>query len=766
VLDQLLLDIVEEGGADPDEFLVAYAIDRTNTTGAVWLGLTVGCAQCHDHKYDPISQKEYYQLYAFFNSLNGEIGVSKNISPPLVKVPTDEQQNELESLSDRIASLEGTLKAREPQVVAAMAKWERQGAAADLAPSLAAGLVAHYALDRLEEARVPDSSGNARHGLLAGLQPVWVDAASGRAAKFDGAKTSIDLGQIADFERHQTFSYACWFNFDQPEGTMLAKMDDAESDRGYEVSILPSGQLAVRVVHAWPDDALRVVTKNKLAAGSWHFLAVSYDGSSRAGGVKIYVDGKPEDTDVEFDRLTGSIRSASSLRLGRRESHVAFRGAIRDLRVYERVLTADEIISLHTGVSIERLLAIAPAQRSPQEQQRLRQYWLERYDRDHQQLTAKLGGLVKRRDALDKEIPTSLVMEEMQMARAAYVLARGDFEQPGERVTADVPAVFPPLPSDAPRNRLSFAKWLVSGEHPLTARVAVNRIWMQFFGSGLVRTPDDFGAQGQLPTHPQLLDWLARDFVASGWDIKALQKKILTSATYRQTSVTDEHRMAGDPYNRLLARATRFRLAAEEIRDSALKISGLLSPKMGGPSVFPYQPASYLAEKSKEWHWDESHGADRYRRGLYTFWRRTTPYPALQTFDAPSRELCTISRPRTNTPLQALVTLNDPTFVDAARALAARILAEAPQALGERLHFAFRLAVAREPSARESEILERQYLRQKERYLKDPQSAQRLTARLPTGNKAAATDADPVELAAWTAVSNVLLNLDETLTRE
>ncbi len=497
----------EEGGSDPDEFQVVYSVDRTNTTATTWMGLTFGCAQCHDHKYDPFSQREYYQLYAFFNSLKGELVISKSASPPQIPVPGDSDQRQLDQLAGEIAELE-----------------QRKGNA------------------------------------------------------------------------------------------------------GLEV----------------------------------------------------------------------------------------------------------------------------------------------------QDIDAQLTALREKRDALEKSIPLALIWEEMEQPRPSRILTRGDYQLPGETVGRDVPAIFPPLDPAAPRDRLTLARWLVRGDHPLTARVAVNRMWQLCFGVGLVRTPEDFGVRGEPPTHPDLLDWLATEFVRkpldpteehSPWDVKRLMRLIVTSATYRQSSAVSPGLRELDPDNRLLARGARFRLSAEEIRDGALAASGLLTRRIGGRSVYPYQPDHFYRDKEDdpgEWKWPLENGEELYRRSLYTFRRRTTPYPSYQTFDAPSRGECTVARSRTNTPLQSLVTMNDPAFVEAARVLGERVAVYGSND-EERLSFAFRTVLSRMPTTRERAVLVELFQSERNRYVADPQAAATVISH---GAAPRQSTADPVDVAAWMAVATTLLNLDEAITRE
>jgi hypothetical protein len=381
---------------------------------------------------------------------------------------------------------------------------------------------------------------------------------------------------------------------------------------------------------------------------------------------------------------------------------------------------------------------------------------------DGDSLAARLADLRRRETELLKTLPETLVMEDRPGLRPTYVLMRGDFRQKGERVTAGVPKSLPPLPRDLPANRLALARWLVHADHPLTSRVTVNRFWQAYFGTGLVKTSNDFGTQGELPSHPALLDWLAVEFVARGWDVKALQKLIVTSATYRQSSKATPRLREVDPENRLLGRGPRFRLPAETIRDNALAVSGLLSRKLGGPGVYPYQPPGLWQDARSTLEYVPSRGSDLYRRGLYVYWKRAMPYPSLVAFDAPSREVCTSARLVTNTPLQALVLMNDPVYVEAARSLGQRALREGGSTTAQRLTFAFELCTARKPTAGELEILLGIHERQLAKFRQDVATAQHLVN---TGESERPGDVDVSELAAWTAVGSVLLNLDETITK-
>ncbi|HWB07753.1 MAG TPA: PSD1 and planctomycete cytochrome C domain-containing protein [Pirellulales bacterium] len=547
-----------EGGAIPEEYHTAYIVDRVNTTSTVWLGLTVACTQCHDHKYDPLTQKEFYQLYAFFHNVpeNGLDGRQGN-SEPLVKAPSREQQARLDELTSAIAALEHELDEPIGEVDAAQLDWEREAKAASK-----------------------------------------------------------------------------------------------------------------------PDDKIPQAVRDALAVA-----AESRDDNQR-GAIRRYFRRHKSDLKPRFDTLD--------------------------------------------------------------------------------KLKAEQG-------QLDKAVPTAMVMREMPSPRETFLLVRGQYDKRGEKVSPSVPACLPPLADGSPANRLGLARWLVDPAHPLTSRVIVNRYWQMLFGTGLVKTSEDFGSQGERPSHPELLDWLAVEFRESGWDVKHLMRLMVTSATYRQASAATPDLLAQDPENRLLARMSRLRLPAEAIRDQALAAAGLLDGRIGGPSVSPYQPAGLWEElmsreDGKNWTaqvYLQSHGADLYRRTMYTFWKRTSPPPTLSTFDAPDREVCTVRRARTNTPLQALILMNDPTYVEAGRKLAERVLSE-PLPIDERLATVFRLVVARPPTERERHVLRRMLEEQLAAFRNDSDAIEKL---LSVGESPRDERFEPVELAAWATVASVILNLDEAVTR-
>jgi hypothetical protein len=438
-----------------------------------------------------------------------------------------------------------------------------------------------------------------------------------------------------------------------------------------------------------------------------------------------------------------------------------------EIRLYDRPLKTHEALALALHHPARALLERADL--DCDQQQALLNYYREHFaPQPHREAVARIGRLQSALRRVEQEIPTTMVMAEMEDPRQTFMLGRGDYRNPTERVTPQTPAALPPLPAGAPENRLGLARWLVSPENPLTARVEVNRQWELFFGNGLVKSAEDFGSQGEAPSHPELLDWLAVELVESGWDVRHIQRLIVTSNTYQQSSRSAPELNERDPENRLLARGPRFRLPAETVRDNALFVSGLLEEKVGGPSVNPYQPPGLWEDVSygdrfTAQSFEQDHGEALYRRSMYTFWKRTAPPPSLTAFDAPDREKCTIRRARTNTPLQALTLLNDPTYVEASRALAQRLLTEAGDNANDRLARAYSLALSREPDGRERDLLLTLLNREMEAFRANPEAAKELLA---VGESPLAKNLNPAELAAWTLVASTILNLDETITKE
>jgi hypothetical protein len=761
-----------EGGAIPEEYQVEYVVDRVETTSNVWMATTLGCARCHSHKYDPITQKEFYQFFAFFNTvseegLDGRTGNAK----PLLALPSQEQKTRLEELTSATKAKEDALS--EKEVAPVQEKWEKS-LVGKIARSPRNGLTAHYELD----GSFSDVSGRYQHGRTVNGDPTFGSGQVGKAVTFDG-DSQVSFGNVGAFERSDPFSLAVWLrgSGNTPIAT-LQKIDNPETRRGYEflfddlelVGIQKrAAHLTIRLTSHWPDSAIQIRTTSKLTLGDWYHVALTYDGSSRAAGLQLYINGKLHQTEVLQDNLSGTLKTDAELQVGNKGIGKPFRGSIDDLRLYDRALDNSEVEQLAIHYPIQAILSGVSGKRSREENARVRDYFLTYAAPDAlQKLYAELNSLRKQKEALDKAIPTVMVMSEMEKPRETFVLGRGDYRNKTDKVSPGVPAALSPLPQDVPVNRLGLAKWLVAPSHPLTARVAVNRYWQMYFGLGIVKTSENFGVQGEPPAHPELLDWLATEFIRTGWDVKAMQRLIVTSATYRQSSRVTPALLENDPENRLLARGPRFRLPAETVRDNALAVSGLINADIGGPSVFPYQPKGLWDELAfgdgfSAQSFTPSTNKDLYRRSMYTFWKRTVPPPQLTTFDAPDREKCTARRALTNTPLQALVLMNDPTYIEAARWLAQRAMTEGGRDAGSRISFAFRRATARTPSQKETNVLRGVFQQQLAHYRGDKKAALDL---LGVGESKWDAKLDAAELAAWTIVASAILNLDETITKE
>jgi hypothetical protein len=763
-----------EGGAIPEEYQVEYVADRAETTAGTWMGLTMGCARCHTHKYDPISHKEYYQFFAFFNNvdekgLDGRTGNAK----PFLKLPAPNQEQAEKELKAAIKADEAALKAKE--VVDAMAQW-RATLTGKSVPINREGLTAHYDLD----GSLTDASGGYQHGRTLKGDPGFGPGQVSRSATFDG-QTLVTLGSVGDLRSEQPFSIAFWLKYGGGKQPMpiFEKIDSPQTRRGWEIWLdepvlvgiqKRAAHLSIRLSSQWPSSALELRTRERFTQGEWNHLAVISDGTGKASGLILYVNGIRAETDILHDQLSGPTANTADLRIGVKEPDAkAFAGSLDDLRFYARGLSPAEVRRTAVEYPIEALLSGVGGQPTKTDEDRIRDFYL-RYiaAANIQRQYAELRDLREKRDRLEKEILTTMVMSELKKPRETFVLARGDYRNKTDKVEPGTPAMLPPLPhSEGRPNRLTLARWLVDPSHPLTSRVAVNRYWQMYFGTGIVKTAENFGSQGEPPSHPELLDWLATEFLRSGWDVKAMQRLIVTSAAYRRASQTTPALTEKDPENRLLARGPRYRLPAEMVRDNALAVSGLLNEEVGGKSVFPYQPAGLWEEMAfgdgfSMQTYVPSTGSDLYRRSMYTFWKRTSPPAQLTTFDAPDREKCTARRTITNTPLQALVLLNDPTYLEAARVLAERVLKEAPSP-NRRAALAFELATARPATKSELSVLTRLLKQQTAYYKRAPKEAATL---LTNGESKYDPAFQPVELAAWTMVASSILNLDETISKE
>ena len=760
-----------EGGIIADEFAVEYVVDRVETTATVWLGLTLGCARCHDHKYDPFSQKEFYRTFAFFNNIpeRGKVYKYGN-SPPIIKAPTRPQQEQLAELQEKLDQAERDFQALEPELDRAQRQWETSfRKQRPLHWSIAEGLLGHFPLDgRARGWRRPlpaSAKGNQAKSRFKDGRPEFSRGKIGKAAGFDGRRF-IDAGDLGDFGFYDRFSLGAWiYPEGEQGGAIVSRTLELEKEKGYRVALL-DGKVHVNLVVRWLDDSIRVETERTLAPDRWHHLMVTYDGSRTSKAIRIYVDGKPEKFKVLVDDLNLTFENQEPFRIGSGGGAASrFHGLIDEVRVYDRALPPHEVKVVATSTAINHITRKPPDRRSQAETDKLRAYFLQKHaPKPVRQAHRRILDLQKQKTALLETVPTTMVMQEREEPRETFLLLRGAYDQPGEKVSPGVPEILGGGASGRFRNRLDLARWLVDPGNPLTPRVVVNRYWQRLFGRGLVATVEDFGSQGERPTHPALLDWLATEFVRTGWDLKALQKTLVMSATYRQSSRATPELLARDPENLLLARGPRQRLSAQAIRDQALFVGGLLVEKLGGPSVKPYQPAGLWEELAGDIAYNQSTGEDLYRRSLYTFWKRTIAPPSMMNFDAAAREMCTVRVSRTNTPLQALNLMNDVTFVEAARGLAQRVLSEPEsRSHADRIARAFRLATSRRPTAEEGKILLASLEAQLASYRSDRKAAREL---VDTGESPLSKGLDSREVAAYTAVASLILNLDETITKE
>ena len=756
--------ISSEGGIIQEEYRVEYVADRVHTTATAFLGLSMQCARCHDHKFDPITQRDYYSFFAFFNNVPETTlgyGGKVVVAAPSARISSPLHLASLERLDQQIAAVKQRRRAHETTIEKPLTLWLREMKAAGNA-ELLDGLLAHISLDEGTGATARDSVETNRVGKIIG-NANWTDGKLGNSLTFDG-KTHVDFGQLFDVEHDQPFSISAWiYPTSSKPITVLSKMDDIAAYRGFDL-IIEQGRPAVHLVHHFPDNYIKTITKTPVKLNAWHHVVATYDGSSRAAGVKIYVDGKLAPLVATSDTLRGTIATEKPVHVGRRSASVPFQGKIDEVRLYANRLKDEEVQQLLAGLAgLSKLFA--SENHTLAEREQLRSFYLNNIDKTYREFNREFATIEDQRHRMNSTIPPTMVMEEMNPPRQAYILNRGEYDKRGEAVSPSVPASLHPLPKGVPVNRLGLAKWLVEPANPLTARVAVNRFWQLYFGTGIVETVEDFGSQGSWPTHPELLDWLATEFTASDWDVKAMQKLIVMSATYRQSSDVTPALLDRDPKNRLLARGARFRLPAEMIRDNALAISGLLAERLGGPSVKPYQPAGLWRDVSvsRSVVYKQGQGENLYRRSMYTFWKRTCPPPALSTFDAPDRENCLIRRARTNTPLQALVLMNDPTYVEAARVLAERVMLEGGDSLESKLDYLFRRALARRCQKAEQAALSSLLDDARKYFQAEPAKAKSL---LSTGAATHNADLGETELAAWASVASVILSLDETINKE
>ncbi|MES2709159.1 MAG: DUF1553 domain-containing protein [Verrucomicrobiota bacterium] len=762
-----------EGGAIAEEYVVLYARDRTEATSQVWMGLTTGCAVCHDHKFDPIRQKDFYALSAFFNNTT-QAAMDGNVAntPPAVTVPLETDRARWDALPGVIGEAQRKIAAR------------REAAKTEFTTWLAA-TGPDYFQEKPEtrnfRLRLPleEEKGTLLTALTPGVEPevqVLVDKGigaeagpvSGRAYQVTAGST-VALPLKDNFERDKPFSYGAWVKLprENVNGALFARMEEIDKNyRGWDLW-MENGRVGSHIISRWPSDCLKAVTQKPLKINAWQHVFLTYDGSGKAAGLKIYVDGESLPLRIDNDSLKSTLAGTAPFKLGQRRDVSRIDSlALQDVRIYNRQLTADDVSSLSRSPKLAVILAKSADQRSPEETASLYEWYLTSRDEPFTALNRELAALEKEKEDIRQRGSVSLVMQEKDSEAQAYLLARGEYDKRGERLTPATPPALPPMADSLPRNRLGLSRWLLQPDNPLTARVTVNRFWQEIFGAGLVRTAGDFGISGEQPSHPALLDWLAVEFREKGWDMKHLYRLLVTSATYRQQAVMTAEKIAKDPANRLLSRGPRFRMDAEMVRDSALGVSGLLVDKIGGPSVRPYQPdgvwEAVAMPGSDTRDYKADNGANLYRRSLYTFWKRSAPPASMDNFNAPAREACTVRRERTNTPLQALNTLNDIQFVEAARVLAEHTLKQGGPTTLSRLNFMAGRVLSRPFRPEEQVILVASLINLTKDYETVPEEAKKL---ITTGQAKPDPALPPAELAAWTLIANQVMNLDEALNK-
>jgi hypothetical protein len=757
-----------EGGSVEEEYRVTYVNDRVTTFGTAFLGLTLECCRCHDHKFDPLSQREFYQLFAFFDDVD-EAGLYSFFTPavptPKLRLLDDATRASLAKADERVGEEAAAVARIEGEARARVVEWLAgrgdpppvftQVADAGRLP----GELLRYSFDeRDKDGRFVNSAPDAVEGKdLRATSPGENTLAPGHAGQAIRLTGDHPVNTpVGNFRRSHPFTVAAWIQTpDVKERAVVWHRSRAWTDaasRGYEL-LIDKGHLQWSLIHFWPGDAASVRVTEPLAVGRWVHVAVTSDGSGRAAGLKVYVDGHAAATDVVRDCLTREITGGGGdeIDIGERFRDHGFKdGLVDDFRVFDRALAPLEVRELAEPGTMAKALE------TKAEGDLLAGWYAATIDEAAAAKRKLLEDARRHRDDLAEKPEEVMVMRELAQPKTAYILERGDYDKRRDPVEPNTPAALPPFPADQPRNRLGLARWLVDPAHPLLARVTVNRLWQGLFGLGLVQSPEDLGSQSTRPEHPDVLDHLAWRFshpVADGglgWDMKALVKTIMLSRTYRQRSTADAKTMADDPLNVWLARGPRHRLPAEMIRDGALAAAGLLVEKAGGPPVKTYDmPESFKPAEADK-------GDALYRRSLYTFWRRTGPAPVLESFDVPKRVVCVARRDTTNTPLHALVLLNGPQFVEAARVLAERMLAEQPDPVAA-IEAAFERLTSRRPDEAEKSILRRMHTEQLAWYREHADDAAKLVG---VGDKPPRDGLAAVDVAAAAAVVNALMNYD------
>ncbi len=765
-----------EGGIIEEEYQSEYVVDRTNTFGDAVIGLSVGCAKCHDHKYDPITQKNYYELYSFFNNVKeaGQISFDDAMPSPTLLLPDAQKEKILGMINDQINDQEEKIKAERKSADGRFTKWMASRGYRELLSSKIPenGLTAKFSFDRanlqadnnrrLRGAMVRES------GAPAG-DPDLIDTHGGKAIRLNGDDW-LDLGPTGIFKRSEPFSVGISVNIpaELKDGVILHKCvaERLYNFRGYYLAI-KNGKAELGMAHVAPSNAITKTSPNDIPRDKWIHFTITYDGSSRASGLRLYLNGNELPMETVTDQLTKEITFADpSQIIGGKQPGLQIGGWWRgaglkngladDIAVYKRMISPLEIAILSGKTTWAE--AIRKSQTDPAQKEDFRTYYLTAVDPVIRSEQLELSGLRKKLSDSTENIDELMIMQETSAPKPTYLLKRGNYDMPGERVYPGTPASILSFPKDLPGNRYGLAMWATNRKNPLTARVAVNRIWQGFFGIGLVKTAEDFGNQGEMPSNPELMDWLAVNFMESGWNLKKLVKTIVMSATYRQDSKASPEAIEKDPDNRFLSHGPSFRLTAEMIRDNALMASGLINLQTGGRSVKPYQPPGLWEINNTSYTPDT--GKAVYRRSLYVIVKRSVPNPTLSTFDASSRSYCIMRRQNTNTPLQALVTLNDPTFVEASKVMGEQMTRE--QDNTKAIIYAYRKLTGLKPDQKELDLLTALFQNELKKFKAHPGKQK---GWLDTGQYHVDTHLDPAVVAANAVVANTILNSDASLTK-
>ena len=734
------------------------------TTAWVWLGLTANCAVCHDHKFDPLTMREFYSLSAFFrNTTQGSHDGNIKDTKPILYLPQAADAPRFKQIDEELPKLKTELTKRRHDAASDFEAWQGKVLPNEIDVA-AEKVVVHLPLNEGEGA--PQTSG-AEWKATGSFG--WLKEGKLGSAVVLAAETSLTAESLGSFAKNEPFTVAVWVRPHQKlnDGLLAAKMNAKGPPQGWEFLLQQGGKLTFALHSAEPKQSIRVVTRGSVAKpNQWVHLAARYDGSGKADGLTLYVNGNAADFNRQGTVVDGDTKADGPLSIGQRANKANHftDAALQDFRLYGRSLEPSEVRIL---AQLPDLRADAAAPPDKRNKDRLSNFFFEVLDPPYREISQRISKMETERKEIEaRAVITHVQEEKMNSPAMANVLLRGAYDKLGEQVKPAVFAALNPLPASAPPNRLGLAQWIVDPANPLTARVTVNRFWQEIFGTGLVKTAEDFGVMGDPPSHPELLDWLAVEFRESGWNVQHMLRLMLTSAAYRQAAITTPEKLAKDRDNRLLSRGPRFRMDAEMIRDYALAASSTLSAKIGGPSVRPYQPEGIWdvvglpGGNTRDYKQDK--GEDLYRRSLYTFLKRMAPPPNMETFNAPSREFSCLRRERTNTPLQALVTLNDPQFVEAARNLAQLVLKQSPADPKSRLNAAAQRILCRTFREEELKTLEPAVAQLTKFYGDNKPQAEAL---IKTGESKPDEKLDPVELAIWTNLCNALLNLDEALNK-